>query len=196
MGIFDDIVKGAKEAFSEFSDSLNTASNKADENPHYNNPSPTLQSKMVQVVDFYDNHKFNFMISGDFVEFPGYESSLKAFKYQVNGFYSEDDFTISFHKGAGDFLEITDCIEEYLSTGTVTDVDEFEQATDGKYLFRVKLHSSSYYEYFYVLNNPVESIYDYYILLLFYPDEIVDTALENKLISCISESMKTLTQTN
>ena len=200
MGLFDDLINSAKDIINEtkkaikdgqekISQSQNNTESMEDE--RFNNPPAPLPAVAVQTYLHEKNAQF--MISSDFTEFGGYASSTISLKYTAEHLGLRDDITISLLEGVGDFDEIADCIEEYISSKTVSDVEQFTDFPDGKYLFKVKLLVSGYTEYFYVLRSDSTDSYDYDIVLLFYPSEVKGTNLENKLISCLDEVANTLT---
>lgn len=199
MGLLDNLINGAKDiinetknAFMEGQEKVGQTQNSTDsmEDERFNNPSVPLPSIPVQTHLHESNAQF--MISKDFIECGGYMSSTISLKYNAEQLGLKDDITISLLEGVGDFDEIADCIEEYISSKTVSDVEEFTDFPDGKYLFKVKLSVSGYTEYFYVLRSDTTNPYDYDIVLLFYPDEVENTNLEKKLISCFDEVVNTL----
>ena len=75
----------------------------------------------------------------------------------------------------------------------VSGLVQFENFSDGKYLFKAKMSASEYIEIFYVLKSDVDDSYDYDILLLLFPLEVEGTVLEKKLSTCFDEVAKTLT---
>lgn len=200
MGLFDDFVKGATDIFNETKNVIKEAQEKAKQNANeikttgddrFDNPPAPLSAIPVQTTLHGQNVQF--MISKDFIEHGGYMSSNISLKYNAEEVNFKEDITISLLEGVGDFDEIADCIEEYLASKKVTGVDEFVDFPDGKYLFKAKMEASDYMEYFYVLRNNVTDPYDYDILLLFYPNEVTNTNLEKKLISCFEETVNSFT---
>lgn len=199
MGLFDDLINSAKDIINETKKAINDGQEKISqsqnntesmEDERFNNPPAPLPAVSVQ-THLHENN-VQFMISKDFTEHGGYMSSTISLKYTAEHLGLRDDITISLLEGVGDFDEIADCIEEYISSKTVSDVEQFTDFPDGKYLFKVKLSVSGYTEYFYVLRGDAADSYDYDIVLLFYPDEIKNTNLENKLVSCFDEVANTL----
>ena len=205
MGLFDSILNGAKKIMDGSKKSVENIQRNTDQdsnhtvstgNDRFDAPSEPLPAVPVQ-TRLHENN-VQFMISDDFTEHDGYMSSTVSLKYNpehlgVLEYDDEDEITVSLHEGVVDFDEIASCIEEYLSSGTVSDVEEFEDYPDGKYMFRAKVYASDYIMYFYVLRSDASDPYDYDILLLFYSDYVQKTNLEKKLVSCFDEAAKTLT---
>ncbi len=201
MGLFDkllgaakEIADGTKTAFKNIEREMDQEANSVNE--MYNNPSEPLPAVPVQTKLHGNNVRF--MISDDFTENEGYSHSVVSFRYNPEhlGVLEIDDenaITISLQEGIGEFDEIAVCIDEYISSGTLSDVRQFENFSDGKYLFKAKMSASEYIEIFYVLKSDVDDSYDYDILLLLFPLEVKGTALEKKLSTCFDEVAKTLT---
>lgn len=200
MGLFDDLLNSAKDIINETKKAIKDGQEKISqsqnntesiEDERFNNPPAPLPSVPVQTHLHEKNVQF--MISNDFTEHGGYMSSTISLKYTAEHLGLRDDITISLLEGVGDFDEIAVCIEEYFSSGTVSGVEQFEDFSDGKYLFKAKISSSDYIMYFYVLRSDASDPYDYDIFLLFYPIDVQNTNLEKKVISCFEEAAQTLT---
>ena len=205
MGLFDkllgaakEIADGTKTAFENIEREMDQEANNVRpvDNEMYNNPSEPLPAVPVQTKLHGNN--VSFMISDDFTENEGYSHSAVSFRYNPEhlGVLEIDDenaITISLQEGMGEFVEIAECIDEYISSGTLSDVIQFENFSDGKYLFKAKMSASEYIEIFYVLKSDVDDSYDYDILLLLFPLEVEGTVLEKKLSTCFDEVAKTLT---
>ncbi|MCR5213952.1 MAG: hypothetical protein K6E10_06020 [Eubacterium sp.] len=210
MGLFDKILNGAKEVIDGTKTAIEKIENDMDQDVNqyadnkklagkerYDNPPEALPPVSVQT--YLNGNNVQFMISDDFTKGEGYMNSVISFKYNPEHFgvlddiYDEENITISLQEGVGDFDEIAECIEEYISNGSVSDVEQFEDYPDGKYMFKVKMLASDYELYYYVLRSDVEDSYDHDVLLLFYPYEVKGTNLEKKLLSCFDEVAKSLT---
>ena len=203
MGLFDSLLNGAKEIIDGSKKAIENIQSDMDQEinnsgsvgyEQANDPSEPLPAVMVQ-TQLHENI-VQFMLSGDFTDHSGYANSAISLKYNpehlsgLDNIEDENDITISLLEGVGEFLEIADCIEEYISSGTL-DAEQFEAFHDGKYMFKAKI-SSSYEEYFYVLRSDAADTYDHDILLLLYPTDIQNTNLEKKLIACLDEAANTL----
>jgi len=203
MGLFDKFLGAAKEIAEGTKNALENIEKEMDQevnnkrsvdNERYNNPSTPLP--VVPVQTKLHGKNASFMISGDFTEHEGYCGSVVSLKYDPEHLgmlemNDENEITISLLEGVGEFYEIAECIEEYISSGTLN-VDGFDAYPDGKYLFKAKV-AASYTMYFYVLRSNATDSYDYDIFLLFYPAEVEGTDLEKKLITCFDDTAKTLT---
>ncbi len=204
MGLLDNLFDAAKEIVDGTIKAVENINREMDQEENntgssdyekYNNPSEPLP--VVPVQTKLHGNNVSFMISGDFTEHEGYTNSVVSMKYNPEhlGVLEMDDenaITISLQEGIGEFVEIAECIDEYISSGTLSDMDQFEDISDGKYLFRAKI-SASYTMNFYVLTSDADDAYDYDFLLLFYPPEVEGTMLEKKVVACFDEVAKTLT---
>lgn len=198
FGAAKEIAEGTKKAVEEIQKEMDKEDNNTS-SVHYerfNNPSEPLPAISVQ-TKLHGNNA-GFMISDDFTENEGYTNSVVSLRYNPEhlGVLEMDDenaITISLQEGIGEFDEIAECIDEYISSGTLSGVEQFEDFSDGKYLFKAKMALSDYNMSFYVLKSDSDDAYDYDILLLFYPSEVEGTNLESKLLSCFDEVAKTLT---
>lgn len=210
MGFFDKLInstkdvinesqKAIKETIKDVQEQASQGQNNMEsiEREWFNNPSEPLPAIPIQTRLYGKNVRF--MISNDFTKYDGYTSSTVSLKYNpehlsgLDDIDDENDITISLLEGVGDFDEIAECIEEYISNKTVSDVERFEDFPDGKYMFKAKISASGYIMYFYVLRSDASDPYDYDLLLLFYPDIVKNTNLEKKLVDCFEEAAKTLT---
>ena len=197
MGLLDDIIKGAAEAVNAVKNTIKEGENQISSTDNADFDTPPEALPPISVEANLNNRKVTFMISQDFIEDGGYESSVISLKYKPNGFHHyEDNCTISLHEGPGDFEEINECIQEYISNGSVSGVDNFTELNNDKYLFKAKMDASDYVEYFYVLRDKAIDTDEYNILLLFYPNDIKNTMLEKKLISCLDDVANSLTFLN
>jgi len=195
MGLFDSLLNGAKEvldgtqrAFDKMQADAGQAEDGRFDHPSEPRPAVAVHTRLL-------GKDVSFMISGDFTEHEGYTNSAVSFKYNPDhlGVLEADDeneITVSLMEGVGDFDEIADIIDEFLTDGG-SDAEEFEIFTDGPFMFRGKV-SGSGEECFYVLRSNVSDAYDYGVLLLVYPSEIKDTVLEKKLTDCFDEAARTL----
>ncbi|MBE5871915.1 MAG: hypothetical protein E7294_11760 [Lachnospiraceae bacterium] len=205
MGLFDNLLGAAKEIADGTKKAVENIQREMDQEVNnkksvdyegYKNPSDPLPAVPVQTK--LHGNIARFMISGDFTENEGYANSAVSLRYNPEhlGVLELDDenaITISLQEGIGEFDEIAECIDEYISSGTLSDVIQFENISDGKYLFKAKMSASEYIENFYVLKSDVDDSYDYDILLLLFPFEVEGTVLEKKLSTCFDEVAKTLT---
>ena len=205
MGLLDNLLGAAKEIVDGTIKAVENINREMDQEVNntgssdyerYNNPSEPLPAVPVQTKLHGNN--VSFMISGDFTEHEGYTHSVVSMKYNPEhlGVLEMDDenaITISLQEGIGEFDEIAECIDEYISSGTLSDMEQFEDISDEKYLFRTKMAVSEYIMNFYVLKSDADDAYDYDMLLLFYPSEVKGTVLEKKLVACFDEVAKTLT---
>jgi hypothetical protein len=205
MGLFDNLLGAAKEIADGTKKAVENIQREMDQEVNnkksvdyegYKNPSDPLPAVPVQTK--LHGNIARFMISGDFTENEGYANSAVSLRYNPEhlGVLELDDenaITISVQEGLGEFDEIAECIDEYISSGTLSDVIQFENISDGKYLFKAKMSASEYIENFYVLKSDVDDSYDYDILLLLFPFEVEGTVLEKKLSTCFDEVAKTLT---
>ena len=198
MGLLNDFLNSAKEAVDEAKNVFNNRERNNNQTNHTPNlrfdcPPEALPPRLIttNIVcyrgNMYIDKECRFMISQDFIEDGGYESSISALRYCPEGFFNEDDFTISVHEGPGDFFEIHDLLEEFCQTGNISKADEFVKFEDGKYLFKAKHTTNRYKEYFYVVRDQYEDELEYRFLLLLYTEDIVNTKLEQKLISCFED---------
>ncbi|MBQ7991111.1 MAG: hypothetical protein IJ251_08710 [Oscillospiraceae bacterium] len=197
MGFFDSLFNSAKEIIDGSRQAVENiqCDMEQDSSERYDHPSEPLPAAEVHTVSH--GKDVVFMLSGDFTEHGGYTSSAVSFKYDpehlsVLEWDDENEMTVSLLEGTGDFDEITECIEEYLSGGT-PDTEVFEAFSGSQYMFRAKLEASDYIMYFYVLRSDTSDAYDCDVLLLFYPSEVRSTALEKKLTACFDEAARTLT---
>ena len=205
MGLFDNLLGAAKEIADGTKKAVENIQREMDQEVNnkksvdyegYKNPSDPLPAVPVQTK--LHGNIARFMISGDFTENEGYTNSAVSLRYNPEhlGVLELDDenaITISLQEGIGEFDEIAECIDEYFSSGTLSDVIQFENISDGKYLFKAKMSASEYIENFYVLKSDVDDSYDYDIVLLLFPFEVEGTVLEKKLSTCFDEVAKTLT---
>lgn len=205
MGLFDkfinaasEVINGTKEAVENIQRDMEQDPNNArtNGNDRFDAPSEPLPSVPVQARLHCRNVQF--MLSDDFTDHNGYSHSVVALKYNpehldILEYDDEGEITVSLLEGVGDFDEIAECIEEYFSSGTVSGVEQFEDFSDEKYLFKAKISASDYIMYFYVLRSDASDPYDYDIFLLFYPIDVQNTNLEKKVISCFEEAAQTLT---
>ena len=205
MGLFDNLLGAAKEIADGTKKAVENIQREMDQEVNnkksvdyesYKNPSDPLPAVPVQTK--LHGNIARFMISGDFTENEGYANSAVSLRYNPEhlGVLELDDenaITISLQEGIGEFDEIAECIDEYFSSGTLSDVIQFENFSDGKYLFKAKMSASEYIENFYVLKSDVDDSYDYDIVLLLFPFEVEGTVLEKKLSTCFDEVAKTLT---
>ena len=150
LGVAKEIADGTKTAFENIEREMDQEANNVNE--MYNNPSEPLPAVPVQTKLHGNNASF--MISDDFTENEGYAHSVVSFRYNPEhlGVLEIDDenaITISLQEGIGEFDEIAVCIDEYISSGTLSDVRQFENFSDGKYLFKAKMSASEYIEIFY-----------------------------------------------
>lgn len=203
MGLFDkflgaakEIAEGTKTALENIEKEMNQEVNntKSMDEERYKNPPESFPVVPVQAK--LHGHNVQFMISGDFIEHEGYIGSVISLKYEpehlgVLEMDDENEITVSLLEGVGEFDEIADCIDEYISSGTL-DTEGFEVYTDGKYLFKAKV-AASHSMYFYVLRSDSDDPYEYDILLLIYPAEVEGTDLEKKMMACFDDTAKTLT---
>lgn len=134
MGLFDkllgaakEIADGTKTAFENIEREMNQEANNVRpvDNEMYNNPSEPLPAVPVQTKLHGNNASF--MISDDFTENEGYANSAVSLRYNPEhlGVLEIDDenaITISLQEGIGEFDEIAECIDEYISSGTLSDV--------------------------------------------------------------------------
>ena len=200
MGILDDFIKGASDIVNEVKNTIKEEQGKIKEKQSepvskgddmLDHPSEALPA--IPISANLRGHNVNLMISQDFIKDAGYATSVASFKYNPNEINFNMDCTISLNEGIGEFDEIADCIEQYLSNKTISGVDEFTEFADGQYLFKAKMDSSDDVDYFYVLRNNFTDPYDYDFLLLFYPRDVKNTMLEKKLISCFEETARNFT---
>lgn len=199
MGIFGDIMKGAKEALNEFSNAINDEDKnriKITGNSNYDNPHEVLPSRVLEKEDVLNNRKISIRISEDFVEQPGYTNSIASFKYNPPRFYTDYDIDIDFLAGPGECMEVAEVLDEYIETGTVSDTDMFEEINDDRFLFKAQIQECGHNSYFYVLKKQSESMDEYDIFLLCYSDELMKTELEKKLKACFEEAVQSFTQTS
>ena len=198
FGVAKEIAEGTKKAVEDKQKEMNKEENNTSSvyYERFNNPSEPLPAVPVQTK--LHGNIARFMISGDFTENEGYPNSAVSLRYNPEhlGVLEIDDenaITISLQEGIGEFDEIAECIDEYISSGTLSGVKQFEDLSDGKYLFKAIIEVSEYIEYFYVLKSDADDSYDYNILLLLYSSEVEGTDLEKKLITCFDNTAKTLT---
>ena len=205
MGLFDNLLGAVKEITDGTKKAVKNIQREMDQEVNnkksvdyegYKNPSDPLHAVPVQTK--LHGSIARFMISGDFTENEGYANSAVSLRYNPEhlGVLELDDenaITISLYEGIGELDEIAECIDEYISSGTLSGVKQFEDLSDGKYLFKAKIEVSEYIEYFYVLKSDADDSYDYNILLLLYSSEVEGTDLEKKLITCFDDTAKTLT---
>ncbi len=204
MGFFDKLINGAaevidgtKKAFENIQRDMEQENSQTEfrEDVDLDNPSEPLPGIPVQTKLHGNNVKI--MISEDFTDHNGYANSTFSLKYNpkhlgVLDMDDENEITISLQEGIGDFDDIAECIDEYISTGTVSDIEQFEEINDGKYLFKAKMESSDYVLNYYVLQSDASDPYDFDILLLLYPTRVLNTNLEKKLTDCFDEAAKSL----
>ena len=206
MGLFDnlfgaakEIAEGAKTAFENVNREMDEAAKRTGYvgQGEYDAPPPPRPAVPLQSV--LRGCDVRLMISGDFTQHEGYTGSAFSVKYDpehlgILEYDDENEITVSLLEGTGDFVEIGECVGEFLSSGSV-DAIIFEAFPEGRYLFKAKIESSDYMMYFYVLRKYIDDPFDADILLLFYPAEVEGTELERKLMSCFDEAAKTLTIT-
>ena len=205
MGLFDkflkattEVIDGTKNAIESIQNDMEQDSKKFSASGYERFDSPSEPLPLVPVQARLHDRNVQFMLSDDFTNHEGYSRSVVALKYNpehlgVLEYDDEGEITVSLQEGVGDLDEIAECIDEYISTGTVADVEQFEDYPDGKYLFKAKIATSDHIMYFYVLRSDASDPYDYDVLLLFYPSEVQDTNLEKKVMSCFEEAARSLT---
>lgn len=205
MGLFDDLVNAAKDAAHSINESMENARKERGSGcSNYNNPPPALPAKPIQTS--VNNHNVQFMLSQDFIEEPGFASSVISFKYCPAGFENEynaiidDDgnksyrvFSISIETCPTELFEIDELINNYINTGDSIGARDFVEFEDGIYLFKACIETYGYLEHIYVLRNDNEDTEDYSFLLLNYEKEIQGTPLEQKLIACFNGVANSLT---
>lgn len=203
MGFFDSLLNGAKEiidgtktAIDKIQMDVDQEKNNTVNNERFNAPSEPLPAVAVQTG--LRGYNVQFMLSSDFTEHAGYVASTVSLKYNpehlgVLEYDDEGEITVSLHEGIGDFYEIGECIEELISSGTLSGAELFEAFPDGIYKFKARISASDYMMYFYVLRSNASDPYDHDILLLFYPADVHNTNLEKKLVYCFDEAARTLT---
>ncbi|MCR5142830.1 MAG: hypothetical protein K6C68_09955 [Ruminococcus sp.] len=206
MGLFDnlfgaakEIAEGAKTAFENINREMDEAASRTGNVGQGEYDAPPAALPPVPLQSVLRGCDVRLMISGDFTQHEGYTRSTFSVKYDpehlsVLEYDDENEITVSLLEGVGDFVEIGECVGEFLSGGSV-DAIIFEAFPEGRYLFKAKIESSDYMMYFYVLRKYIDDPFDADILLLFYPAEVEGTELERKLMSCFDEAAKTLTIT-
>lgn len=208
MGLFDnlfgaakEIAEGAKTAFENINREMDEAANRTGYVGQGEYDAPPAALPPVPLQSVLRGCNVRLMISGDFTQHEGYTGSAFSVKYDPEHLgileyddENENEITVSLLEGTGDFIEIGECVREFLSGGAV-DAIIFEAFPEGRYLFKAKIESSDHMMYFYVLRKYIDDPFDADILLLFYPAEVEGTELERKLMSCFDEAAKTLTIT-
>ncbi len=141
-----------------------------------------------------DEYRITFMLSGDFVEFDSHCEWDPSYQYEPT---CTEDYT-EFRSGLpciffGPVDEAYAVAETYLAGGR-PDAKEFIESDEDAFLFRIKLpmgNSEMLCAYVFAKGTPMEQ----QVLGLSYPNGMVGTPLERKLIAALDEAAQTYTQT-
>ncbi len=195
--IVDDVADEANELLSKAEDKVKET---VAENNTAQAPAPVAKPSVQRETTFFggetgdDEYRITFMLSGDFVEFNSHSEWDPSYQYEptCTGDYTE------FRSGLpciffGPVDEAYAAAETYLAGGR-PDAKEFIEMADDSFLFRIKLpmgKAETLCAYVFAKGTPLEQ----QVLGLTYPNGMVGTPLERKLIAALDEAAQTYTQT-
>ncbi|MDE5853758.1 MAG: hypothetical protein K2H19_01685, partial [Ruminococcus sp.] len=148
----------------------------------------TLAKKALLFEDEYDNKKYSFRLSGDFIEFNSHCEFMPSFQYEPNNNESYTGYLENYPKiFIGPENDVYDAIENNAPV-----VDEYEKL-DNKY-FAFKAELFYYGEILYCYGFREGTAREHEIFGLTYSQDIENTPLEKKLTSIFDEAIESYTE--
>ena len=148
----------------------------------------TPAKKALLFEDEYDNKKYSFRLSGDFIEFNSHCEFMPSFQYEPNNNESYTGYLENYPKiFIGPENNVYDAIENNAPV-----VDEYEKL-DNKY-FAFKAELFYYGEILYCYGFREGTAREHEIFGLTYSQDIESTPLEKKLTSIFDEAIESYTE--